>query len=101
RIDDARRERRAPAATQAEQDAFAARAQDPAPGPELSLLERERTEQVRTAMAGLTPRQHEYLLLRAEGMKLREIAKLYGVAIQSVAESCARAIERLGRGRHG
>jgi hypothetical protein len=30
-------------------------------------------------------------------MKLREIADMYGLTIQSVAESCGRAMEKLGR----
>jgi DNA-binding CsgD family transcriptional regulator len=51
-------------------------------------------------MARLTKRQYQYMLLRAEGMKLREIAELYGVAVASVAEACGRAMETLGRLSH-
>ena len=51
----------------------------------------------RAAFSRLTTRQCEYLNLRAEGLKLREIAELHGVTIQSVAETCARAIEALGK----
>jgi DNA-binding CsgD family transcriptional regulator len=51
-------------------------------------------------LAGLTQRQFEYLLLRAEGLKLGEIAQMFEVTVQTVAESCARAIERLGRVTH-
>jgi RNA polymerase sigma-70 factor, ECF subfamily len=81
-------------------DVFAALHADPALDPERAMLERERLDQVRSAMARLTERQSEYLNLRAEGLKLREIAEMYGVAVQSVAEACSRAIERLGKLTH-
>jgi transcriptional regulator len=51
-------------------------------------------------MAQLTERQTKFLLLRAEGLKLREIAEMYGLTVQSVAESCERAMDRLGRLTH-
>ena len=70
---------------------------DAAPDPEASLLLEERTERLRQAMDRLTERQCAYLHLRAEGLKLREIAELYGVSVQAVAEASARAIHLLGR----
>ena len=70
------------------------------PNPESEALERERLERVRTAMSQLTERQYQYMLLRAEGLKLREIAELHGVAVASVAEACGRAMEKLGRLTH-
>lgn len=69
---------------------------DPSPDPETAALETERKVQVERALGRLTVRQAEYLHLRAEGLKLREIADMYGITVQTVAESCARAIERLG-----
>ncbi len=68
--------------------------------PEAELLERERTARLEKAMRQLTERQYRYLLLRIEGLKLREIAEVFGVTVQSVAESCTRAIDHLGRLMH-
>jgi RNA polymerase sigma-70 factor, ECF subfamily len=73
---------------------------DPVLDPETAMLEREKLDRVRSAMSRLTERQAEYLHLRAEGLKLREIADLYGVAVQSVAEACSRAVERLAEVAH-
>ncbi len=64
--------------------------------PETATLARERRQLLRRAMGSLTERQLRYLLLRAEGLTLREIAEVQGVALQSVAETCARAVKRLG-----
>jgi len=73
---------------------------DPTPNPEIRMVRQEQLLALRTALAQLTDRQSRFLLLRAEGLKLREIAELYGVTVQSVAESCERAINRLGRLTH-
>jgi RNA polymerase sigma-70 factor (ECF subfamily) len=64
---------------------------------EAELLKQERLAEFHQAFGRLTPQQSRYLLLRTEGLKLREIADLHGVAVQTVAEVCARAIDRLGR----
>lgn len=68
--------------------------------PEQLLLARERSQRLQSAMRELPERQYQYLLLRSEGLTLREIAQIHGVALQSVAEACARAIERLGKIAH-
>lgn len=70
---------------------------DPVPDPEAQLLQQERAERLQTALAQLTQRQAEILHLRAEGLKLREIAELLGISLQSVSEACARAVDRVGR----
>jgi RNA polymerase sigma-70 factor (ECF subfamily) len=64
---------------------------------EAELLKQERLAQFHEAIGSLTPQQSRYLLLRTEGLKLREIADLHGVTVQTVAEVCARALDRLGR----
>jgi RNA polymerase sigma-70 factor (ECF subfamily) len=97
RCDEARRESRRPPATEHELANQALHEADSKPDPEAVALEHERFELVRLAMTRLNARQREFLLLRAEGMKLREIAEMYGVSVQSVAESCGRAMEKLGR----
>ena len=100
RLQDWRKEGRKARGPNIQFDAFAALQVDPALDPESAMLERERLDHVRSVMACLTERQSEYLNLRAEGLKLREIAEIYGVTVQSVAEVCARAIERLGKLTH-
>jgi RNA polymerase sigma factor (sigma-70 family) len=65
--------------------------------PEVETIRLEHYARLRRAMECLTERQYEYLLLRAEGLKLREIAEIEGVSVQSVAEVCARAMDRLAR----
>ena len=73
------------------------RVAQPRLSPEAAVLESERMKQLRDAMSRLTDRQCQYLLLRAEGMKLKEIAQLFGVSTASVAETCGRAMEKLGK----
>jgi RNA polymerase sigma-70 factor (ECF subfamily) len=68
--------------------------------PEEAMLDHERFDRLQRAMGSLTERQHQYVLMRSEGMTLREIAAMHGVTVQSVAETCARAIERLGKLTH-
>jgi len=63
--------------------------------PELQLRFRQRMERLHLAVRQLTPTQHRYLVMRSEGLKLREIAELHGVTIATVAEVCARALARL------
>jgi RNA polymerase sigma-70 factor (ECF subfamily) len=70
---------------------------DLGPNPEAAMLLSERAERLRVAMAQLTARQSEILHLRAEGLKLREVAELLGISLQSVSEVCARAMDRIGR----
>jgi RNA polymerase sigma-70 factor (ECF subfamily) len=64
--------------------------------PEAELLNKERYRHLEAAIEQLTDRQYKYLLLRAQGLKLREIAAMYGVAPQAVADACARATSKLG-----
>lgn len=65
---------------------------DPAPNPEEMILLDERWTHVRTALSQLTPKQRECLLLRAKGLRYREIAVLLGVSVQRVGELMQRAI---------
>jgi len=61
------------------------------------LLQTERMRRLNEAMSRLTSRQRDYLYLRAEGLRLKEIAEIHGVTIQTVAEACSRAIRILGK----
>jgi RNA polymerase sigma-70 factor, ECF subfamily len=97
RLDGEREEQRWRRATPEELQSYLGSQPDPQPNPESAVIEQENHERLRSALSQLTQRQCEYLLLRAEGMKLREIAGMHGVSVQSVADSCARAMVRLGK----
>jgi len=71
--------------------------QSEAPDAEAQAIEREHLARVQSAIGKLAPRQYQYLLLRAEGFKLREIASMFRVTVQTVSESCAKAMLELGR----
>jgi RNA polymerase sigma-70 factor (ECF subfamily) len=92
RLDECEKQLRRPAGAE---DALEALAADSRPDPEQALLAGERRRQLDSALGRLTVRQSEYLNLRAEGLRLKDIARLYGVTVQSVAEACTRGLERL------
>ena len=64
---------------------------------EKTVLERERREMLREAIMNLTPLQRECLHLRAEGLRLREIAGLLRISISTVADATRRASVKLAR----
>jgi RNA polymerase sigma-70 factor (ECF subfamily) len=63
--------------------------------PESQLLLRERELRVHRAMQSLSAPQRDCLLLRAQGMKYREIAAVLNLSISSVAENVQRALEHV------
>jgi RNA polymerase sigma-70 factor (ECF subfamily) len=67
----------------------------PGADPEKALLERERAVALQEAIGTLSPQQRICLHLRAEGFRYREIAKILGVTVPTVAEFIRRAISRL------
>jgi RNA polymerase sigma-70 factor, ECF subfamily len=69
---------------------------DPAPNPEEMILLSERLRRLRAALSQLTPKQRECLLLRAKGLRYREIAVVLGVSVQRVGELMQRAISLIG-----
>jgi RNA polymerase sigma-70 factor (ECF subfamily) len=70
---------------------------DSSPDPEKQLLGGEQAVRIQRAMRSLTALQVECLHLRAEGLRYREIAEMYGVTIAAVIDVVRRAIERIGR----
>lgn len=70
---------------------------DPQIDLEASALRAERVKRLNNAMLVLTSLQLEYLHLRAEGLRYREIAEIYGVAVPTVQDVVRRAVERLGK----
>jgi RNA polymerase sigma-70 factor (ECF subfamily) len=64
---------------------------------EQAALQRERHSELRRALQSLTRLQLQYLHLRASGLRYREIAQIYGVAVSGVMDVVHRAVERLGK----
>lgn len=66
-----------------------------AAGAERRLLDAERRQRLRKALARLSPQERHCLELRAEGLRYREIAEALGVALPTVQTVLGRAIEKL------
>jgi len=60
-----------------------------------NLLARERIERFRRAMRELSQAQRECLVLRAQGLKYREIAEALHLSVSTVGENVQRGLERL------
>jgi len=73
------------------------RAEQPAlhPGPDAELERQERIGRVRAALAALSERDREALLLKAEGFSYDEIAATLGLARGAIGTTLARARRRL------
>ncbi len=69
--------------------------EDPAPNPEQKLILDESQRKLELACTQLSPKQRQCLLLRADGLRYREIAVLLGVSVQRVGEIIQRAISLL------
>jgi RNA polymerase sigma-70 factor (ECF subfamily) len=68
---------------------------DPRATPEQALLHRETAVRLREAIDGLSRQQQACLHLRTEGFRYREIARILGVSLPTVAEFLRRAVIRL------
>jgi RNA polymerase sigma-70 factor, ECF subfamily len=66
-----------------------------AASPEQELLEQERILRLRRAMDALSTAQKECLILRAEGLKYREIAEVLNISVSTVGENVQRGLEKL------
>jgi RNA polymerase sigma-70 factor (ECF subfamily) len=60
-----------------------------------NLLAREQMERFRRAMRELSQAQRECLVLRAQGLKYREIAEALHLSVSTVGENIQRGLERL------
>lgn len=67
---------------------------DPAT-PERQLLAKEKRRRLRNAIQSLGDSERECLLLRAEGLRYREIGEVLGFATSTVADTVDRAIRKL------
>ena len=97
RIDEVRKHKREFALEQPEFEYLIGHLRTVGPDAEAQMIANQELERVQKAIGKLAPRQYQYLLLRAEGLKLREIAEMFRVTVQTVSESCAKAMQELGR----
>lgn len=63
--------------------------------PERALLEKEKFQRLSAAIRTLANSERECLLLRASGLRYREIGEVLGVATSTVADTVERAIKKL------
>jgi RNA polymerase sigma factor (sigma-70 family) len=96
RIDGIRKRKREFELDRPEFEGLVERLRTEAPDAETQVILREKHARLQRAISKLAPRQYQYLLLRAEGLKLREIAEIFHVTVQTVSESCAKAMLELG-----
>ncbi|MGB9430660.1 MAG: sigma-70 family RNA polymerase sigma factor [Candidatus Acidiferrum sp.] len=63
--------------------------------PERMVLEKEKFHRLAKAIAALTDSERESLLLRAAGLRYREIGEALGMATSTVGDTVERAIRRI------
>jgi len=63
--------------------------------PEHAVLNKEKFERLRVALQKLSAAERECLLLRAEGLRYREIGEVLGMATSTVADTVDRAVRKL------
>jgi RNA polymerase sigma-70 factor (ECF subfamily) len=68
--------------------------------PEQAALDGERFRRVDNAVRSLAPQERECLMLRAEGLRYREIGEVLGIATSTVADIVDRAIKKLAEKCH-
>jgi RNA polymerase sigma-70 factor (ECF subfamily) len=59
------------------------------------LLDQERAAHMRQAINRLTPAQKDCLVLRAQGLKYREIAEVLSLSVSTVGENIQRGLQKL------
>ena len=63
--------------------------------PERMVLEKEKLHRLEKAIAALTDAERECLLLRATGLRYREIGEALGMATSTVGDTVERAIRKI------
>ena len=74
---------------------------EPPARPDLTLEHDEQRSVIRAALATLSPRERELLLLQAEGFSYREIARVLGIRETSVGTLLRRARTQFARALGG
>jgi RNA polymerase sigma-70 factor, ECF subfamily len=69
----------------------------PGPDPETQAAESQRQRRLHAAVEALPEQDRRCLLLRAEGLRYREIAAILEISLGSVSTSLSRALQRLAR----
>ncbi len=64
--------------------------------PEQAVLEKEKFQRLSRAMSQLPEAERECLLLRAGGLRYREISEVLGIPRSTVAEMIERTVKKLG-----
>jgi len=70
---------------------------DPDPGPEEQFFNGEITRRVQAVLRALPPEDRRCLILRAEGLRYREIAQALAMSLGAVSISLARSLARIAR----
>ena len=83
--------------SQREDAAMPEDAADPSPGPEERLAASQRQAPLQAVVRALPEQDRLCLSLRAEGLRYREIARILGISLGSVANSLERSLARLIR----
>jgi len=68
---------------------------DPSPDPESRVADNQRRRRLTSVLHALPERDRRCIVLRAEGLRYREIAAALGISLGSVAKSLTRSITRL------
>jgi RNA polymerase sigma-70 factor, ECF subfamily len=75
--------------------------QDAGPSPEQKLIQQEKFDRLRAAVASLTAPERQCLHLRTKGLRYREIAEILDISTTTVAETLYRVIEKLSKESYG
>jgi RNA polymerase sigma-70 factor (ECF subfamily) len=76
--------------------AEAERVRDPEVGPEDTCVAIQDQRRLHAVLRALPERDRQCVSLRAEGMRYRDIARVLGVSLGTVAKLLTRAVQRLG-----
>jgi RNA polymerase sigma-70 factor (ECF subfamily) len=68
--------------------------------PERAVLEKEKFQRLGKAMRLLSGNERECLLLRAAGLRYREIGEVLGIATSTVSDTVDRAVKKLAEKCH-
>lgn len=69
--------------------------EDPGASPEQRLLVKERGDRVRVAIGQLPELPRQCVVMRAQGLRFREIAEILGLSISTVAEHVQRGLQQV------
>jgi len=72
-------------------------ARDPNPSPEDQIAASQRRQHVLAVVSALPEQDRRCLILRAEGLRYREIAEVLDISLGAVSLSLARSLARLAR----